>query len=151
MGVSVEFWSSVELPGFSRGLMRELRSAGVEATHRFEVSEDDYRLTHGALARVQLRWRSYLSYPRHLRHELRAARTPPIAVICSNTFYAPAVAVRAARHRGLRVVNWVLDLFPDVLVESGTIASRGILNRQLTGWRGPPLRVRMPTFFWVNV
>ena len=131
MSFSVEFWSSVELAGFNRGLMRELRSAGVEATHRFEVAENDYRFALGAVARARLRWRSYVSYPRHLRHELRAPRASPIAVICTNTFYAPAVAVRAARRRGLRVVNWVLDLFPDVLVESGTITSAGFLDRQL--------------------
>ncbi|HEX2658995.1 MAG TPA: glycosyltransferase, partial [Polyangia bacterium] len=99
--------------------------------HRFEVSEADYRLTPGAVARARLRWRSYVSYPLHLREELRSAHKSAIAVICSNTFYAPAVAMRAARHRGLHVVNWVLDLFPDVLVAGGTIAPRGILNRQL--------------------
>jgi len=127
----VEFWSSVELPGFSRGLMRELRAVGIDATHRFEVSENDYRFARDALARGRLRWRSYVSYPHHLRRDLRAEGRNPIVVICTNTFYAPTVGVWAARHRGLRVVNWILDLFPDVLVESGTIAPAGVVDRGL--------------------
>lgn len=131
MGQSVEFWSSVELGGFLRGLVRELRAQGLDVRHRFEVSESDYRFAHGAVARGALRWRSYVSYPRHLRHELRADAAPNIVVVCTNTFYAPAIALRAARRRGLRVVNWVFDLFPDVLVESATIRSGGFWDRRL--------------------
>jgi glycosyltransferase involved in cell wall biosynthesis len=121
----------VELAGFNRGLMRELAANGIQATHHFEVSESDYRFTSGKLAQARLRWRSYVSYPQHLRRDLRAEGAAPVAVICTNTFYAPTVGVHAARGRGLRVVNWILDLFPDVLVESGNIRSGGLLDRGL--------------------
>jgi glycosyltransferase involved in cell wall biosynthesis len=127
----VQFWSSVELPGFSRALMRELGALDVQATHRFEVSEHAYRFARGNLAQAWLRWRSYVSYPGHLRRELRKASAPSVAVICTNTFYAPTVGVRTARRRELRVVNWILDLFPDVLVESGAIPSGGVVDRGL--------------------
>ena len=121
----VEFWSSVELGSFLRGLVRELRAAGIDATHRFEVSDSAYRGAAGLAARAHLRWRTYVSYPRHLYESLRTERAGGVAVVCTNTFYAPAVAIRAARNQGLRVVNWVFDLFPDVLVEGGRLRAGG--------------------------
>ena len=127
----MEFWSSVELGGFLRGAIRELRATGLDVSHRFEVDESDYRFARSAAARARLRWRSYVTYPRHLRRHLRAETAPGVAVVCTNTFYAPAVAVRAARRLGLRVVNWVFDLFPDVLVESGKIAAGGLWDHRL--------------------
>jgi len=41
--------------------------------------------------------------------------------------------VRAASARGVPVVNWVFDLFPDVLVETQKIRRRGLWERALGG------------------
>jgi glycosyltransferase involved in cell wall biosynthesis len=51
-------------------------------------------------------------------------------VVCTNTFYAPLVAMRAGRSR-VPVVNWIFDLFPDVLVAGQKIRSGGLLERRL--------------------
>jgi len=128
---AVEFWSSVELGAFTRGLLRELSTAGRPVKHRFEVAERDYRETTTASARFRLRWRSYVSYVLGLRRRLQQRDRPAVLVVCTNTFYAPAVALRAARRAGVPVVHWVFDLYPDVLVEGGTIREGGVGQRIL--------------------
>lgn len=130
MALSVEFWSSVELGTFARGLMRELRALGIRADHRFAVTEAAYRGAKTDVGRAAVRWRSYASYPLRLARRLRRTDAPDIVVVCTNTFYAPVVAVHAAGTR-IPVVNWVFDLFPDVLVESGKIAGGGLPERPL--------------------
>jgi len=129
----VEFWSSVELGAFARGLIRELSAQGVRAEHRFEVTDAQYRGARTDLDRLMMRWHSYATYPAMLRRRLRQPEVPHVVVVCTNTFYAPALAVRAAQARGIAVVNWVFDLFPDVLVESGTIRRGGLGERALGG------------------
>lgn len=129
MALSVEFWSSVELGAFGRGLMRALGGLGIAAQHRFEVTEAEYRGAKSEAARAAVRWRSYVSYPVRLARRLRRADVPDIVVVCTNTFYAPTLAVWAAR--GVPVVNWVFDLFPDVLVESEKLRDGGVLEGRL--------------------
>jgi len=129
----VEFWSSVELGAFARGLMRELGAQGIRATHRFEVADARYRGARTDVDRLLMRWHSYATYPALLARRLRQPQVPQVVVVCTNTFYAPALAVRAAAARGIPIVNWVFDLFPDVLVESGKIARGGLQERAL-GW-----------------
>lgn len=130
MNPSVEVWSSVELGAFLRSLIRGLRAAGFDARHRFVVTEERYRSARGAWARAAVRWSSYVAYPWRLRQHLRRERGPDVVIVCTNTFYAPAVALRAARRR-LPVVNWIFDLFPDVLVAGQTIRAGGLLERRL--------------------
>jgi colanic acid biosynthesis glycosyl transferase WcaI len=137
VSLRVEFWSSVELGTFARGLMRALRAGGFEANHRFEVGESSYRMAQGALARAGVRWRSYVAYPVELYSSLHGDVAPDVVVVCTNTFYAPAVAVRAAARLGIPVVNWIFDLFPDVLVQGKTVREGGALQAllgRLTRW-----------------
>jgi len=136
----VEFWSSVELGAFARGLMRELVVQGIRAEHRFEVTEARYRGARSDLDRLMMRWHSYATYPAVLVRRLGQPEVPHVVVVCTNTFYAPALAVRAAQARGVPVVNWVFDLFPDVLVESGKLRRGGLGERALGGITGRTFR-----------
>lgn len=134
---SVELWSSVELGAFGRALLRALDGAGISAVQRFAVADEEYRRARGRLARAQVRWRSYVAYPLQLRARLRRPPLPDAVVVCTNTFYAPAVAVQAAALTGVPVVHWIFDLFPDVLVEGGTLAAHGPVHdglSRLTAW-----------------
>ena len=131
MSSSIEFWSSVELGTFARGLVRELRALGWDVHHRFEVSEDAYRRAATSSARFRLRWSSYVSYARSLRRRIRHEPPPAAMIVCTNTFYAPEVALRAACGLGVPVVHWVFDLFPDVLAAGDKIQARGRLERWL--------------------
>jgi glycosyltransferase involved in cell wall biosynthesis len=126
---SVEVWSSVDLGGIARGLTRELEALGWQARHRFEVSDDAYRGAASRLDRTRVRWSSYVSYPLHLRRRLRAEPPPAAIIVCTNTFYAPAVALREARRLGVPLIHWVFDLFPDVLVHSAKLRSGGLSER----------------------
>jgi hypothetical protein len=55
----------------------------------------------------------------------RAARRrpvqPAVRVVTTNPFFAPALVARAGRGRAA-TVNWLFDLFPEALVQSGRIA-----------------------------
>lgn len=132
MSPSIEFWSSVELGTFARGLLRELTAIGWSSEQHFAVDEEGYRTATGLEARFRLRWRSYVCYPWTLHRRLQEKTPPDALVVCTNTFYAPAVAVRAARKAGVPVVHWVFDLFPDVLVLGGEISAGGLRQRYLS-------------------
>jgi glycosyltransferase involved in cell wall biosynthesis len=54
---------------------------------------------------------------------------PHVAVVCTNTFYAPRIAERLSRDTP--VVHWVFDLFPDVLVVGGNLRAGSIATRLL--------------------
>lgn len=114
MTPSVEFWSSVECAAFQKALIRELRLSGLPAEERFVVPAAEYRAARTAWQRFRMRTRAYGEYPWRLwRGAARSASE--IAIVCSNTFYAPWVAMRA-RRRSRRVIHWVYDLYPDVLL-----------------------------------
>jgi len=126
----VELWSSVELGAFGRGLLRNLEDVGFDTRHRFEVGEERYRGARAPLARGRVRWRSYVSYPLSLWARLRNEAPPDVLIVCTNTFFAPAVALWSARSR-VPIVNWVFDLYPDVLVEGKKIRGGGAPERLL--------------------
>ena len=130
MSHSVDLWSSVELGAFLRGLVRGLADAGFQARHRFAVTEERYRAAKGRWERARVRWSSYVSYPWRLRRQLRGEKAPDAVVVCTNTFYAPAIAMQAAGGRA-PVINWVFDLFPDVLVAGGKVAAGGLVESRL--------------------
>lgn len=130
MKPTVEIWSSVELGAFARGLLRQLEAAGFDTRHRFAVSEGRYRSARNALARARVRWSSYVSYPLDLRARLSGDAPPDVVIVCTNTFYAPAVALGAARRR-CPVVHWIFDLYPDVLVAGQKLSRGGMRDRWL--------------------
>ncbi len=113
---------------------RELRSSGSAAAQRFAVTEAEYRQARGTLARLRMRWRCYVGYPLQLRRRIRCEAAPQALVVCTNTFYAPWVAMRAARKRGIPVVHWMFDLFPDVLVLAGKLKPGSLAERWLRRW-----------------
>jgi len=137
MGPVVEFWSSVELGAFGRALLRALGELGISARQRFAVDHDQYRRAGGRLGRARLRWRSYVAYPFSLQARLRQQPLPDAIVVCTNTFYAPAVAEHAAMDRGVPVVHWIFDLFPDVLGAGAALGGQGLARAtlaRLTRW-----------------
>lgn len=104
------------------------------ARQRFAVAEADYRQARGAWARLRMRWRCYVGYPLQLRRRIRREAPVQALVVCTNTFYAPWVAMRAARRSGVPVVHWMFDLFPDVLVLAGKLRSGSWAERRLRHW-----------------
>jgi len=117
----VDFWSSTEYATFLPGLVRALGPLGWTARSRFVVTERDYREARSPLQRLLIRSKAYGWYPLRLAAAMRSRRRPDVAVVCTNTFYAPWVAERVGRSRGVPVVHWVFDLFPDVLVAAGVL------------------------------
>jgi glycosyltransferase involved in cell wall biosynthesis len=128
---SVEFWSSVQYGTFLKGLVREL---GAGARQCYSVREVDYRAARGSLARLKMRWKCYISYPYGLKRRVKFGSRPNVLVVCTNTFFAPWVALRAARTRGVPVCHWVFDLFPDVLILAGKIREGSWGSRLLRYW-----------------
>lgn len=126
-----EFWSSVECALFLRGLTGALESHGWSGQERFEISEKNYRGARGSLARLGMRWRTYLNYPWTLRKSLRASERPDVAVVCTNTFYAPRIAEMVSKKTP--VIHWVFDLFPDVLLVGGNLRTGSLRAKWLDG------------------
>lgn len=126
----IEFWSSTEVAAFQTALARELRAAGWTVAERFVVPQGEYWNARTRWQRWRMRIRSYGLYPARLHRHLRRLGEPTVSVVCSNTFYAPWVATRAARP-ATRVVHWVFDLFPEVLLFSGWLRPGGLGERVL--------------------
>ena len=106
----------------------------MSARQRFAVSESDYRQARGKLARLRMRLRCYVGYPSLLHRRIRREAAPAALVVCTNTFYAPWVAMRSARKRGIPVVHWMFDLYPDVLVLAGKLRPGSLGERWLRRW-----------------
>ena len=122
----VDFWSSTEYSTFLPALTGALGAQGWTARARFTVSEAAYRGALGRAARLALRARSYGLYPLQLAAAVRKADRPEVAVVCTNTFFAPRVAQLCG---DVPVVHWVFDLFPDVLVVAGKLRDGSALER----------------------
>lgn len=100
------------------------RAMGFDARLHHEVELADYwRFKSGLLASLRLRWAMYVGYPRRLRGAVLAARKEELFVATTNPFFLPALAARAARRSGAKVVNLVYDLYPDALVFGGGMSS----------------------------
>jgi glycosyltransferase involved in cell wall biosynthesis len=127
---SVEFFSSVEYASFQQALMQELEVSGWKACQRFEVAQQAYWNTSSRLARWYLQMQSYVFYP--IRVATRFAfKGRTVGVVCTNTFFAPWVAEVASGHKGIPIVHWVFDLFPDVLVLTGRVRAGSLVERVL--------------------
>ncbi len=127
---SVEFWSSTEYTTFQPALARELQLRGWPVAQRFAVDKNAYWHARGRLARLSLRFRCYGWYPLTLAREFARRTAPRIGVVCTNTFYAPRVALAAAGKQ-TPVIHWVFDLYPDVMTAAGTIRANGLVERAL--------------------
>jgi colanic acid biosynthesis glycosyl transferase WcaI len=128
---SVEIWSSVEYGGFGNALAKYLCSRGVPTSLRFEVPQSEYWGATGLGARLLMRSAAYGRYPLRLLSNLWLANPRPIPIVSTNTFYAPFIAALLGPG-STPVINWVLDLYPDVLALDGQIARKGTIDRALT-------------------
>lgn len=126
----VEFWSSTEYATFLPALVRQLGKRAVTARQCFQVRQTDYWDARGRAERLLLRYRCYVLYPLRVGFKFLRRRGISAGVVCTNTFFAPWIAVLAAG-RGTPVVNWVFDLFPDVLVVAGKLKRGSIAERML--------------------
>jgi glycosyltransferase involved in cell wall biosynthesis len=134
MSRRVEFWTSTEYTTFLPGLVAQLEERNYLARQRFQVSQADYWTARGRLARFALRARCYLVYPLRVAFKfMRRDTSPGAGVVCTNTFYAPWLAIFSSGNSGTPVVHWVFDLFPDVLTIAGKIRRGSFLERRLAG------------------
>lgn len=117
---SVWFCTNVGGGIFGAGQTAAWRALGLDARLHYAVELKDYwRAKAGTLSRLRLRWQMYVRYPRQLWQTARWARSRETFVAVTNPFFLPALAARAARHNGARVVHLVYDLYPDALVFGG--------------------------------
>ena len=126
----VEFFSSVEYASFQPALARELERAGWISRQRFGISQTDYWAARSRLARLNMRAQTYGLYPLKVAASCIAGGAS-VGVVCTNTFFAPWIAERMAARRGLPIVHWVFDLYPDVLVLAGRVRSGSLAERAL--------------------
>lgn len=126
----VEFWSSTEYATFLPALVGQLQNHEVTARQCFQVRQVDYWNSRRWIERLFLRFRCYALYPLRVGLRFIRGRGLSAGVVCTNTFFAPWIAVRVAG-RGTPVVNWVFDLFPEVLVVAGKLKSGSIGERML--------------------
>lgn len=126
----VEFWSSTEYTTFLPGLVTWLEERNVTAKQCFQVSQADYWAARERGDRFAMRARCYGLYPLRVGLKfLRRRNKPAVGVVCTNTFYAPWVALFASGTSGTPVVNWVFDLYPDVLTLAGKIKRGSLTGR----------------------
>ena len=105
---------------FGAGQTAAWRALGLDARLHYAIELKDYwRAKSGWLARLQLRWAMYASYPLRLWHAVRWAQPGETFVAVTNPFFLPSLAARAARRSGALVVHLVYDLYPDALVFGG--------------------------------
>jgi glycosyltransferase involved in cell wall biosynthesis len=124
------FWSSVEPPAFQRALLEELNRRGCATSQQYCVSQAENWQAKSRWARLRVKHAAYGWYPMKVGAAFARARGANVDVVSSNTFYAPWIAARMA-NPSHRVVHWVLDLFPDVLVAAGAIRRGGWIERAL--------------------
>jgi len=105
---------------FGAGQTVAWRKLGLDARLHFAVDLADYwRAKSGLATRLRLRWAMYASYPWQLWRAVRRAAPGEMFVAVTNPFFLPALASRAARRSGARVIHLVYDLYPDALVFGG--------------------------------
>ncbi len=101
---------------------------GAQASLKYEVRQVEYWRISALGRRLAFRLRSYCLYPMRLVWRFVRHRDKVLAVVSTNTFYAPYLA-NIFKNQNVRVIHWVLDLYPDVLVLHGIIKSNGWLDK----------------------
>ena len=127
MAMKVTFWTSVEYMSFMNGLLREMRHLGIDGIQKFQISHASYRKARSPLV---LRTRMYLSYPIKIIRHFLLQPDEDIAVVTTNTFYAPFLAT-IFRRKNQKVVHLVYDLFPDALEISEEMRRNALLIKLL--------------------
>lgn len=119
-GKRVHFCSNVGGGVFGEGQVAAWRELGLDARLHYAVELEDYwRGKSGLWSKLRLRWAMYVRYPWMLWRAVRRAAQGETFVAVTNPFFVPALAARAARKSGARVVHLVYDLYPDALIFGG--------------------------------
>ena len=126
----IEVFNSVQGAAFFQRLLHEWRNTGAQVISHQAVSEADYRTSRGPLGRLVLRWRMYAGYAWLCWRRGRKSRgLSPIRVVTTNPFFAPALVARATSGHG-PTVNLLFDLFPEALIQAGTIGADSWVARR---------------------
>lgn len=119
-GPTVWFCNSVGGGVFGGSQVKVWRGRGLDAREHYSIALADYwKAKSRPLARVGLRWGMYVSYPWRLWRDVGRARCGDMFIAVTSPFFLPALAARAARKSGAKVVHLVYDLYPDALYFGG--------------------------------
>jgi glycosyltransferase involved in cell wall biosynthesis len=128
--LSIEVYNSVGGAAFFQALLGAWEGAGARVVCHYAVSDPALRSPRGRLGRLALRWHMYAGQASMCWHGVRTERgRSPLRVVTTNPFFAPALVARAARGRGA-TINLVYDLFPEALIQAGTIGSESWMARK---------------------
>ena len=126
----VDFWTSVAGTAYLRELAEALAPHGFELRPRFELRQARYWQVRGRAGRLALRFRTYVVYPLRVAWDFARHDEPRVAVVASNTFFAPWLAARLGGRRR-RVIHLVYDLYPETLLHAGAARPGGMIERLL--------------------
>ena len=117
----IEVFTSVGEAAFLTRLMREWTASGARVSVCSTVSDADYRLHRGILARARMRWSMYGGYAWMCWRKVRGSpEHAGVRIVTTNPFFGPSLVRSLSRGRGL-TVNLLYDLFPEVLIQAKTI------------------------------
>ncbi|HSY54001.1 MAG TPA: hypothetical protein VK785_06110, partial [Opitutaceae bacterium] len=89
--MTIEVYNSVGGAAFFQRLLSEWKNTGAEVVPYQVISESAYRMPRGMLGRIALRWRMYPGYAWVCWRGARQGRAqPPVRVVTTNPFFAPA-------------------------------------------------------------
>lgn len=143
----IEVYNSVQGAAFFRRLIQEWRGGGARVIAHQAISESDYRARRGAAGRLLLRWRMYGGYALTCWREAAGnSRGEVMRVVTTNPFFAPALVNWSAGKRG-KTINLLYDLFPDALIQAGTIRPHSFLARRCAAITRRALRDCSATVF----
>ena len=133
-GQSVRVVTSHQRYDDSNARLPEMESVHGVAIHRLST-------TSFGRAALFSRGFDYLSfYASAWRSVLRLTSTGDIVVAMTDPPLLSIPAVQAARRRGLRLVNWLQDLYPEVAAQLGVPFAKGMIGRGLSQLRDSTLR-----------
>ena len=119
--MKIEIYTSVSGSTFWEGLSRGLVSRGFSVEIISVMDEDNYRCHKGFFANLIFRWNLYAGMSLRTQRQLRQKVDESICrIVTTNPFFLPdLVRRRTPINSQIRVVNFVLDLYPEALVLAG--------------------------------
>ena len=111
------------------------------------VSSDDYRSVKGLFSRLRVRWKMYGGFAwSSWRVAKRKAKQTKINLVTTNPFFLPALVARASGGRNA-TINLLYDLYPEALIQAGTIAADSWVERRCAALTRYALRECTVTVF----
>ena len=106
------------------GLVNEWTALGWSAQIASVLSDKEYRKPSQGIGRFKKRWQLYIDAALLCRSVARRrSEVGGICVATTNPFFAPALIHKRAQSR-CKTINWLFDLYPEVLISSGVIKER---------------------------